>query len=71
MYLFKCKCGCVFTVKSHPDKSSDYFKCQNCENGFHLTNHVEFKNLKQSLDSIGMTMQLIPDDARITVSFET
>lgn len=70
MYLFKCECGCVFTVKSLKLESTAYFKCQNCGKDFSLSRHIECDEFKQRLKDIGMTLQIIPDDAKITVSFE-
>lgn len=71
MYLLKCDCGCVFTVKDILPNSSTCFTCQNCGKYFNLFKHIECDRLKQELDSIGMKIQVIPDDAKITVSFET
>lgn len=70
MYLFKCECGCVFTVKNLKHDSEIHFKCQNCGKGFSSFNHIECDQFKQRIKAIGMTLQVIPDNAKITVSFE-
>lgn len=70
MYLLKCKCGSVFTIKCNNTEYPEYIKCPNCGISTSVNASIECRDLKHRLDSIGMTLQVIPDDAKITVSFE-
>ena len=70
MYLFKCKCGCLFTIKSFKRGVTTNIKCYNCGTSLSLYEELEIQELEQNLDEIGMTLQVIPDNAKISVTFD-
>ena len=67
MYLVKCKCGCLFTLK---EISGSKRKCPNCNEVFPLLSYFEIDDLQKMPSSAGFTVQLIPDSAKLSVTFE-
>ena len=67
MYLFKCKCGCLFTLKQ---LSSKYPSCPDCRMTYNITSYSEQNEIDSALASSGASFRLIPDDAKITVSYD-
>lgn len=69
MFLVKCKCGCLFTIKKEA-LSRSYLTCQNCRESIRL---MDFSNVVESskiLEEDGATVSYIPDNAKIEVRFE-
>ena len=64
MFLIKCKCGCIFTVKSVERHS---LTCQNCKESVPF-----FKQMPVSDAFLidGIEIRAIPDNAKITVTFD-
>lgn len=73
MLLIKCKCGCLFTVKddASPVLPATSFCCQNCGSKvMYLPNRYTLSDIKNDFSDAEMTVQKIPDDADITVTFK-
>jgi hypothetical protein len=73
MLLVKCKCGCFFTVKddTSPAPQQPYLYCQNCgAKVLYSQNKYTLSDLKSDFSDAGMTVQKIPDDADITITFK-
>jgi len=70
MYIFKCKCGCMFTINSFKRDIVTHPKCQNCGAAVSIFDEIEQAELFAALDKSGMTMQSVPDNAKITVTFD-
>lgn len=71
MLLIKCKCGCLFTTKDDVVPISSYLTCQGCSKAVqYLPGHDDFLRFKSYFSDAGMTVQKIPDDADITVTFK-
>lgn len=73
MLLFKCKCGCLFTTKDDavPPDRQQRFHCQSCGAGLlYLPNNHALSEFKNDFAEAGMTVQKIPDNADITVTFK-
>lgn len=66
MFLFKCKCGCFFSVKKVPERS---VFCQNCGQAVPASPYTSLRDLAAVAEKSGYSIQLIPDDANINVSF--
>ena len=60
MFLIKCKCGCFFTVKKE-NLATDFYQCQSCKNKIPVSTYT--------LDT-NDTISHIPDNAKITVTFD-
>lgn len=71
MFLIKCSCGCVATVKNVSDRSNYHITCQSCGKSVSFYNNIEICELSQSIKESGIEIRVIPDDAKITVSFDT
>lgn len=70
MFLLKCSCGCFFTLKSSTDRWGTTKKCPNCGNSTAWYSTLELDELDRAVKDSGMTLQIIPDDAKVTVTFE-
>lgn len=70
MLLFKCSCGSFFTLQTPSAVSSTMRKCPNCGQAISWYYTMELRDLQPELQKTGMTMQIIPDDAKITVTFD-
>ena len=70
MYLFKCKCGCLFTIKGFPQTGTKHAKCNECGNSVSIYRELDQAELADALAKSGMTMQIIPENAKITVTFD-
>lgn len=66
MFLFKCKCGSVFTVTSEKRAIC----CPNCEEIIPLTGMKPIPEFCKSLEKNGFSLRLIPDDAKIRIEFD-
>ena len=67
MYVFKCKCGCFFSLK---EMKSDSLRCNNCDNQIWISSRTEFRSILKDLEAAEMTMQMVPDDSKIRIAFE-
>ena len=65
--LFKCSCSCFFSIK---EIRSDAPCCPNCGEYARMTDYTRFSTLKDGMTESGMTVQMIPDNARVQVSFD-
>lgn len=73
MILIKCKCGCIVTVqeKTILDPNGNCrLSCQNCNNEIILENRTTFSEFIDKLSRRDMSAQIIPDNAKISISFE-
>ena len=70
MFLIKCDCGCIFTVKK--EALSQYkLRCQNCKKEIRFYDISNVLESSKELFDDGLTISAIPDDAKITVTFDT
>jgi len=69
MLLIKCECGSLFALKG--DKQNFRLKCPSCERFIQIYEEMELRELKDVAAQKGFTVQSIPDDAKITVTFDT
>lgn len=72
MILFKCKCGCFFSVKDDIPLGGEYrdLLCQNCDNGISVSKNRNLAYIAKNLTDSGFSsVQLIPDDAQIEVKY--
>lgn len=70
MYLVKCKCGCFFTVKEDALLENRNLICQNCKAQIPLLSTSELID-KKEIEKTALSVSYIPDNAKITVTFET
>ncbi len=68
MFLVKCKCGCLFILKEN-DLKDFLLPCPNCKSKIALntyTSLAESQQLSEQVESVNY----IPDNAKITVTFD-
>lgn len=72
MLLFKCKCGCHFTVKDDTIimETQKKLTCQNCGSNFILECDRDLLINKSRFEASGMKVSVIPDEAEISVGFK-
>lgn len=70
MLLVKCSCGCIFTIMSD-NLSRRPLQCQNCRSEIPLLDISNVLESKQELETSGVSVNYIPDNAKITVTFTT
>ena len=69
MFLIKCKCGCVFTITADALDGSR-LSCQNCKRKIDsdaFMSPEKRPDLLKQFDSVSY----IPENAKITVTFDT
>ena len=71
MILFKCKCGCFFSVKDDilERNENKNLSCQNCGNRVRVSKSCELAYIIENLNGNNLSAQLIPDDAQIEVKY--
>lgn len=69
MILFKCKCGCTFTVKDPFFHGKGYKKlsCQNCGASFRVSDEDDLNKLYSLFADTGFSVSIIPDDSQINI----
>lgn len=73
MLLFKCSCGCLFTTKDKIISAGRYttVTCWSCGASAHYCPETQSqKEIEEELSKEGLTVQKVPDDAKITVTFD-
>lgn len=70
MLLFKCSCGCFFTASESSFGDGKWVKCQNCGASIRMHRNVELCELDSELEKAKITVHSIPDNAKITVTFD-
>lgn len=71
MFLLKCSCGCFFTLKPPSENRwGTTRRCPNCGKTVTWYSSLELCELDKAVADAGMTMQIIPDNAKLTVTFE-
>lgn len=70
MFLIKCKCGCFFTIRPEAI-SPDGFNCPNCRNYLELTRYSKVFGVFAEQAIPDFSISVIPDDAKVTVTFDT
>lgn len=68
MYLFKCKCGALFTVKKLGGR---HLVCPDCRETYPITSYSDQSEIESERTKSGLDVRIIPDDAKITVTFDT
>ena len=69
MFLVKCKCGCFFTLKKD-DLKNPCPVCPNCRTKIPIDAYVSVAE-DQGLSKVTSSISYIPDDAKITITFDT
>ena len=69
VYLVKCKCSSFFTIDDLFTVSQTV-QCPNCKNSCHVDCDDSMKELIKNLTHAGMEYKYIPDNAKITVTFD-
>lgn len=70
MLMFKCKCESVFTVDEGV-LEKDFILCPNCEKTITLKGYVLLSDFHKKLDADGISLRSLPENAKITVTFDT
>lgn len=68
MFLVKCKCGGIFTVMQEK-LGHHYPNCPNCGVAIPLTRYTSVARDDGIFDFV-QSVKYIPDDAKITVTFD-
>ena len=69
MFLVKCSCGCFFTVKAE-SLDLDGLDCPNCRKYIELGKRGRVADVFGEQGEPGITIHAIPDNAKLTVTFE-
>ena len=69
MFLVKCKCGCVFTLKETRVNDKTEIECPDCSKKFDLNNYCAAGGIL-ALQDIGITIDRIPDSSKVNVTFD-
>lgn len=70
MFLLKCKCGCIFTLKNDPERRRYNTKCPDCDKVIRFNSYTSIADSLELGDDIE-SIRYIPDNAKITVAFDT
>lgn len=70
MVLIKCKCGCFYTLKGESLERDADRKCPNCGIEHKLGSYGSIRAIEADLDPETSAIRIIPDDAKIRISFE-
>lgn len=70
MFLLKCKCGCIFTLKNDLERRRYNTKCPDCSKAIRFNSSTSIADSLE-LDNEIESIRYIPDDAKITVTFDT
>ena len=70
MVLVKCECGCFFTLKGGNLAHDTLKNCPNCGAGHELGNGTSIRTVETALAPETLAIRIIPDDAKIRISFE-
>lgn len=71
MLLIKCKCGCFFTVKDDWfEHNRRHLSCQNCDTDIPLDPYTYISDLKLALEKAGAVVSAIPENGKMSVSFD-
>lgn len=70
MLLLKCKCGSFFTIKDTTVMQSR-IRCPNYSESSDLSFNWELSEFTRELTKSGFSIRVIPDNAKITVTFDT
>ena len=68
MFLIKCKCGCIFTLKETRIDDQEAVKCPDCHREFYLRNFNTTAGIL-ALQERGITVNRIPDSSKVSVTF--
>lgn len=70
MLLFKCKCGCHFTINNIENQKEDYFKliCNNCKEHFVFGKDNSFSRNMDIMKEHGFEMYILPDNTKLDLS---
>lgn len=66
MCLFKCKCGCMFTIKKLGNR---HLACPDCKASVPITSYSDQGDTDAVCSETGITVQKIPDTSKISVTF--
>lgn len=69
MFLIKCKCGCVFTLKEERFNDTHPIACPDCREKFFLSNFDTAYGIK-ALEEKGSKVDRIPDSSKVSVTFD-
>ena len=70
MVLVKCECGCFYTLKGENLTHDTLKKCPNCGAEHKLGSYTSIHAIETMLDAQTLAIRIIPDDAKIRISFE-
>lgn len=70
MFLVKCQCGSIFTLPDTVSQNRSFkIACPSCNKTGPMLSTLYLDEL-QKLELAGLTLQLIPNSAKITVTFD-
>lgn len=69
MFLIKCQCGSIFTIQEK-NLADRYLLCPNCKKKIDLNSYTSLAESQGLLEQVEKITYL-PDNAKITVTFDT
>ena len=71
MILINCNCGCFYTLKEQGFTNTDDINCPNCKKIHKLSSYESIRSMAMaSLEENGIEIKCIPDNSKITFSFD-
>lgn len=71
MLIFKCKCGSLFTTSNNRIERSGWLTCQGCGNKTPHSGDMYVSDFESEIEKSGFTITKVPDNAKLTVKFDT
>lgn len=70
MVLVKCRCGCFYTLKGESLTHDTNRECPNCGVKHKLGSYSSIRAIETALDPETLAIRIIPDNAKICISFD-
>lgn len=71
MMIVKCSCGCLFTLKETSINSKRWISCPECGNKFYFDPERCISDTISECSKNFDSVQKVPDNAKLTVTFDT
>ena len=70
MFLLQCDCKCFFTLREFPTANRSWPVCPNCRKTIRIETRLSVGELVESLTNVNVSIREIPENAKITVTYD-